>query len=54
MKPNPRSSAMTATILKPETIWLSFLSETKYKEITTLKLLLIYVFFARKDTCKES
>jgi len=29
-------------------------SETKYKEITMLKLLVIYVFFTRKDICREN
>jgi len=32
-----------------KTICPSFPTKTKYKEITTLKLLLIYAFFARKD-----
>jgi len=36
-------------IVGPKTVCPSFPTETKYKEITTLKLLLIYAFFAAKD-----
>jgi len=33
-------------VLRPKTNCPSFPTETKYKEITTLKLLLIYAFFS--------
>jgi len=39
---------------RPKTLCLSFLTETKYKQITTLKLLLIHTFFARKDIRRKN
>jgi len=41
-------------VLKPKPLAYRSESETKYKEITTLKLLLIYAFFARKDIRREN
>jgi len=40
-------------VLRPKPLAYRSSSETKYKEITTLKLLLIYEFFARKDIRRE-
>jgi len=40
--------------LRPKPLSYRSESETKYKEITTLKLLLIYAFLARKDIRREN
>ena len=40
-------------VLKPKTDCPSFPTETKYKEITTLKLLLIYAFSGGESYVKE-